>query len=79
MLNNIIRRIKCHLLGLLMLFHSYPHWTYHLFFGEMFTRQQGYFQVEGAASEGGRKPSIWDTFSHTPGANISLFCFSRVQ
>ncbi|CAM6065645.1 unnamed protein product [Sphagnum tenellum] len=25
------------------------------------------YQVEGAASEGGRKPSIWDTFSHTPG------------
>jgi beta-glucosidase len=25
------------------------------------------YQVEGAADEGGRKPSIWDTFSHTPG------------
>ena len=25
------------------------------------------YQIEGAASEGGRTPSIWDTFSHTPG------------
>src|ERR671932_771073 len=35
--------------------------------------QHGYFaatasyQIEGAATEGGRGPSIWDTFSHTPG------------
>lgn len=25
------------------------------------------YQVEGAVKEGGRGPSIWDTFSHTPG------------
>jgi beta-glucosidase len=25
------------------------------------------YQVEGAANEGGRGASIWDTFSHTPG------------
>jgi beta-glucosidase len=25
------------------------------------------YQIEGAASEGGRKPSVWDTFSATPG------------
>jgi beta-glucosidase len=25
------------------------------------------YQIEGAASVGGRAPSIWDTFSHTPG------------
>jgi beta-glucosidase len=25
------------------------------------------YQVEGAVKEDGRKPSIWDTFSHTPG------------
>jgi beta-glucosidase len=25
------------------------------------------YQIEGAASEGGRKPSVWDTFSKTPG------------
>ncbi len=25
------------------------------------------YQIEGAANEDGRKPSIWDTFSHTPG------------
>ncbi len=26
------------------------------------------YQIEGAVSEDGRSPSIWDTFSHTPGA-----------
>ncbi|GAA1931643.1 GH1 family beta-glucosidase [Streptomyces sodiiphilus] len=25
------------------------------------------YQIEGGAREGGRTPSIWDTFSHTPG------------
>ena len=25
------------------------------------------YQIEGGAAEGGREPSIWDTFSHTPG------------
>jgi beta-glucosidase len=25
------------------------------------------YQIEGAASEDGRKPSVWDTFAHTPG------------
>jgi beta-glucosidase len=25
------------------------------------------YQIEGAAAAGGRTPSIWDTFSHTPG------------
>jgi beta-glucosidase len=25
------------------------------------------YQIEGAAAEGGRTPSIWDTFSHIPG------------
>ncbi len=25
------------------------------------------YQVEGAAKEGGRGPTVWDTFSHTPG------------
>ena len=25
------------------------------------------YQIEGAADKGGRAPSIWDTFSHTPG------------
>jgi beta-glucosidase len=25
------------------------------------------YQIEGAAREDGRKPSVWDTFSHTPG------------
>ena len=25
------------------------------------------YQIEGAVAEGGRSPSVWDTFSHTPG------------
>ncbi|WP_345711724.1 family 1 glycosylhydrolase, partial [Kineococcus glutinatus] len=25
------------------------------------------YQIEGAVAEDGRTPSIWDTFSHTPG------------
>src|ERR1035438_3418507 len=25
------------------------------------------YQIEGAVKEDGRKPSVWDTFSHTPG------------
>lgn len=28
------------------------------------------YQIEGAASEGGRGPSIWDTFGHTPGLTL---------
>src|SRR5258705_4184794 len=28
------------------------------------------YQVEGAVSEDGRAPSIWDTFSHTPGKTV---------
>ncbi|MBS1795010.1 MAG: beta-glucosidase [Acidobacteria bacterium] len=28
------------------------------------------YQVEGAVAEDGRKPSIWDTFSHTPGKTV---------
>lgn len=29
------------------------------------------YQIEGAAHEGGRGPSIWDTFSHTPGRTVN--------
>ena len=29
------------------------------------------YQLEGAAAEDGRKPSIWDTFSHTPGKVVN--------
>jgi beta-glucosidase len=25
------------------------------------------YQIEGAATEGGRSPSVWDVFAHTPG------------
>jgi beta-glucosidase len=25
------------------------------------------YQIEGAAAADGRKPSVWDTYSHTPG------------
>ena len=28
------------------------------------------YQVEGSVSAGGRTPSIWDTFSHTPGTTL---------
>src|SRR3954464_431162 len=29
------------------------------------------YQVEGAATEDGRGPSVWDTFSHTPGKTVA--------
>jgi beta-glucosidase len=29
------------------------------------------YQIEGAVAEGGRRPSIWDTFAHTPGATLN--------
>jgi beta-glucosidase len=29
------------------------------------------YQIEGAATQGGRGPSIWDTFSHTPGRTMN--------
>ncbi len=29
------------------------------------------YQVEGAAGEDGRGPSIWDIFSHTPGKVVN--------
>ncbi|WP_127131703.1 GH1 family beta-glucosidase [Georgenia sp. SYP-B2076] len=29
------------------------------------------YQIEGAATEGGRGPSIWDTFSRTPGKTLN--------
>jgi beta-glucosidase len=28
------------------------------------------YQIEGAVAEGGRGPSIWDTFAHTPGRTL---------
>ncbi|WP_022891822.1 GH1 family beta-glucosidase [Agromyces subbeticus] len=38
-------------------------------FGEdfLFGSATASYQIEGAVHEGGRGPSIWDTFSHTPG------------
>ena len=29
------------------------------------------YQIEGAASEDGRKPSVWDVYSHTPGRTVN--------
>jgi beta-glucosidase len=29
------------------------------------------YQIEGGAAEGGRSPSIWDTYSHTPGRTLN--------
>ncbi|MFC4243270.1 GH1 family beta-glucosidase [Gryllotalpicola reticulitermitis] len=35
--------------------------------GFVFGSATASYQIEGAVAEDGRKPSIWDTFSHTPG------------
>lgn len=35
--------------------------------GFVFGSATASYQIEGAVHEGGRGPSIWDTFSHTPG------------
>jgi beta-glucosidase len=35
--------------------------------GFLFGTATASYQIEGAVHEGGRGPSIWDTFSHTPG------------
>lgn len=38
--------------------------------GFVFGAATAAYQIEGAAAEDGRGPSIWDTFSHTPGKVI---------
>src|SRR3954449_6617984 len=35
--------------------------------GFLFGASTASYQIEGAAHEDGRGPSIWDTFAHTPG------------
>ena len=37
----------------------------------MFGTATASYQIEGAANEGGRCPSIWDTFSHEPGHTVN--------
>lgn len=37
----------------------------------MFGTATASYQIEGAVTEGGRCPSIWDTFSHTPGRTLN--------
>lgn len=37
----------------------------------MFGTATASYQIEGAVHEGGRCPSIWDTFSHTPGKTVN--------
>jgi beta-glucosidase len=38
--------------------------------GFLFGTATASYQIEGAVNEDGRGPSIWDTFSHTPGATV---------
>ena len=38
--------------------------------GFLFGAATASYQIEGAAAEDGRTPSIWDTFSHTPGKTL---------
>jgi beta-glucosidase/6-phospho-beta-glucosidase/beta-galactosidase len=38
------------------------------------------FQYEGSAKEGGRGPSIWDTYTHRyPGLSLSLISLSLLN
>ncbi|KYH43293.1 beta-galactosidase [Branchiibius sp. NY16-3462-2] len=39
--------------------------------GFVFGAATASYQIEGAVAEGGRTPSIWDTFSHTPGRTFN--------
>ncbi len=39
--------------------------------GFVFGSATASYQIEGAVHEGGRGPSIWDTFSHTPGKVVN--------
>jgi beta-glucosidase len=39
--------------------------------GFLFGTATASYQIEGAVDEDGRLPSIWDTFSHTPGAVLN--------
>lgn len=39
--------------------------------GFVFGTATASYQIEGAVAEDGRKPSIWDTFSHTPGKVVN--------
>ncbi|CAL9286186.1 6-phospho-beta-galactosidase [Streptomyces sp. SudanB135_2055] len=39
--------------------------------GFVFGAATASYQIEGAAREDGRGPSIWDTYSHTPGLVVN--------
>jgi hypothetical protein len=40
--------------------------------GFVFGTATSAYQVEGAAASGGRGPSIWDAFAHTPGTDGTM-------
>ncbi|KAJ6852524.1 beta-glucosidase 12-like isoform X2 [Iris pallida] len=46
--------------------------------GFVFGTASSSYQYEGAASEGGRGPSLWDTFTHKHPGPLSFFSSSTI-